>query len=389
MLVLDAQGNVFFDDAEDDVSATNFADRDYFRAHKENPNAGVYVSRPFVSRLASAAPAIGISQRLNAPDGSFAGVVVASIRLTYFQQLFERVKLPPGGIIRLTRSDGTVILRYPSTDGRGNMGDSVSPDPSPPQSAGADDGWWVETSRLDGKRRLLRTAYVKGFPLSVTVGLSERKLFGGWYLRAAITLALTLTVSLLLALTVSALATSLRRSREMERQLERIAITDALTGLPNRRALDLTLEVEMQRSRREQRELAVLMIDIDHFKRVNDTHGHAMGDVVLVEVAHRVQRAACRPADFVCRYGGEEFVVVLPETPSAGAELVAERIRAGVAANAIVTHGLAIEITVSVGIAVQRADDGPGELIARSDTALYTAKRAGRNRVARLETFAA
>ncbi|UJX45297.1 sensor domain-containing diguanylate cyclase [Xanthobacter sp. YC-JY1] len=389
MLVLDAQGNVVFDDAEDDLSAINFADRDYFRVQKVSPNAGVYVSRPFVSRLASAEPAIAISERLNAPDGSFAGVVVATIRLIYFQQLFERVKLPPGGIIRLTRTDGTVILRYPSTDGRGNVGDSIPPDPSPPQRAGAADDWWVETSRLDGERRFLRTAYIEGFQLAVTVGLSARRQFRGWYFRAAVTLALTLTVSLLLAMTVSALATSLRRSREMERQLERMAITDSLTGLPNRRALDLTLDVEMQRSRRERRELAVLMIDIDHFKRVNDTHGHTVGDAVLAEVAHRVQRAACRPGDFVCRYGGEEFVVVLPETPAAGAELVGERIRAGVAATAVMTHGLAIEITVSVGIAVQRADDGPGELVARSDKALYTAKRAGRNRVARLETFAA
>ncbi|UDQ88915.1 diguanylate cyclase [Xanthobacter autotrophicus] len=389
MLVLDAQGNVVFDDADDDLSAINFADRDYFRVQKESPNAGVYVSRPFVSRLASAEPAIAISERLNAPDGSFAGVVVATIRLIYFQQLFERVKLPPGGIIRLTRTDGTVILRYPSTDGRGNVGDSIPPDPSPPQRAGAADDWWVETSRLDGERRFLRTAYIEGFQLAVTVGLSARRQFRGWYFRAAVTLALTLTVSLLLAMTVSALATSLRRSREMERQLERMAITDSLTGLPNRRALDLTLDVEMQRSRRERHELAVLMIDIDHFKRVNDTHGHTVGDAVLAEVAQRVRRAACRPGDFVCRYGGEEFVVVLPETPAAGAELVGERIRAGVAATAVLTHGVAIEITVSVGIAVQRADDGPGELIARSDTALYTAKRAGRNRVARLETFAA
>ncbi|MBP2152076.1 sensor domain-containing diguanylate cyclase [Xanthobacter flavus] len=386
MLVLDADGNVVFDDAEDNLSAINFADRDYFRVQKDNPRAGVYVSRPFVSRIASSERAIGISQRLNAPDGSFAGVVVASVRLVYFRQLFERVKLPPGGIIRLTRTDGTVVLRYPSTDGRGNVGDSVAPDHPPITAA---DGWWVQTSRLDGERRYLRTAYVQGFPLTVTVGLSARRQFAGWYLRAAITLALTLTVSLLLALTVSALASSLRRSREMEGQLERMAITDSLTGLPNRRALDLTLDVEVRRSRRERRELAVLMIDIDHFKRVNDTHGHAVGDAVLAEIAHRIQRAACRPGDFVCRYGGEEFVVILPETPSQGAELVAERIRASVAAIAVVTHGVAVEITVSVGIAVARAEDQPGDMVARSDTALYTAKRAGRNRVARLETFAA
>lgn len=389
MLVLDAQGDVLFDDAEEDLSGINFADRDYFRAQRDDPNAGVYVSRPFVSRLASSEPAIAISRRLNASDGSFAGVVVASIRLVYFQQMFERVKLPPGGIVRLTRTDGTVVLRFPSTDGRGNVGDSVTPIVPRGQASALSQGWRVETSRIDGQRRFLRTALVEGYPLSVTVGVSARQQFGGWYVRAAITLALTLTVSLLLALTVAALSTSLRRSREMERQLERMAITDVLTGLPNRRALDLTLEVELQRSRREQRELALLMVDIDHFKRVNDTYGHATGDAVLAEVAHRVQRATHRPGDFVCRYGGEEFVVVLPETPSAGADAVAERIRANVASIPVVTHGMSIEITVSVGIAVQRADDGPGELIARSDTALYTAKRAGRNRVARLETFAA
>lgn len=389
MLVLDPEGNVLFDDSDEDLSAINFADRDYFRVHKDNPNAGIYVSRPFVSRLAASPQALGISLRLNGPDGSFAGVVVASIRLVYFRQLFERVKLPPGGIIRLTRTDGTVVLRYPSTDGRGNVGDRVTPDVLQRMASGPSEDWRVETSRLDGQRRFLRTALVEGYPLSVTVGVSARQQFGGWYVRAAITLALTLTISLLLALTVSALSTSLRRSREMEAQLERMAITDSLTGLPNRRALDLTLEAEMHRARREQRELAVLMVDIDHFKRVNDTYGHAMGDAVLAEVAHRVESSARRPGDFVCRYGGEEFVVVLPETSSAGADLVAENIRANVAAAPVVTHGMSIEITVSVGIASARGDDEPGELIARSDTALYTAKRAGRNRVARLETFAA
>ncbi|HEV2749618.1 MAG TPA: diguanylate cyclase [Gemmatimonadales bacterium] len=167
------------------------------------------------------------------------------------------------------------------------------------------------------------------------------------------------------------------RERDSQGELERLSVTDALTGLYNRRHLMGTLANEVQRSRRLRRTFSVLLGDVDRFKQYNDTHGHLAGDAALVKIAE-ILRKTTRGVDSVARYGGEEFVVMLIEAPIATALTVAERIRARVAAEQF--EGGAM--TVSIGAAEYPAHgDTPEELIASADAAMYDAKGAGRDRV--------
>ncbi|MDZ7642804.1 MAG: sensor domain-containing diguanylate cyclase [Woeseiaceae bacterium] len=172
-------------------------------------------------------------------------------------------------------------------------------------------------------------------------------------------------------------------------RLLRSGYTDFLTGWHNRRYLQLRIKEELARAAREHTTLVCLMLDIDHFKRINDTWGHAAGDEVLREIAHRIE-SQVRASDVAARYGGEEFVVLLPATDSAAAATLAERIRKAICETPIaVTDEAAETMTASIGIA-SCAEPQPDEdlktvgdsLLARADVALYRAKSEGRDRVA-------
>jgi diguanylate cyclase (GGDEF)-like protein len=160
------------------------------------------------------------------------------------------------------------------------------------------------------------------------------------------------------------------------------ATTDSLTGLANRRTILEALGKELERCRRSAAACAILFVDLDHFKQVNDTHGHSAGDEVLRQSASTM-RAILRPYDLVGRYGGEEFVVVLPQCDAAGARAAAERLRACVAETAIAVGGASVRVTCSLGIAVGDSRNGWDRelLLNAADAALYRAKHAGRNRI--------
>jgi two-component system cell cycle response regulator len=163
---------------------------------------------------------------------------------------------------------------------------------------------------------------------------------------------------------------------------EFLAATDPLTGCLNRRSMLDRLEGEFERARRYGLALSLLMVDLDHFKQVNDERGHLAGDEVLRRVG-ALLRSKLRNVDAVARYGGEEFVAVLPETPFDGARVLAERIREAIAAEAFVTDDAQFTITASVGVAALARDEmqTPEDLLARVDEALYRAKNSGRNQV--------
>lgn len=171
--------------------------------------------------------------------------------------------------------------------------------------------------------------------------------------------------------------------RDSVQQSIELAVTDGLTGLNNRRYLDGHLPGMMGKARAGNKPLAAVICDIDHFKAVNDTHGHDVGDEVIREFARRI-RKNIRDIDLACRYGGEEFVVIMPDTDMALARVVAERIRHEIASHPfIVAEGATqLPVTVSLGVACFEGEgDTPEHLLKRADVALYQAKRSGRNRV--------
>jgi two-component system cell cycle response regulator len=184
--------------------------------------------------------------------------------------------------------------------------------------------------------------------------------------------------------------TQVKKKRYAERLRDNVqmsieaAITDALTGLHNRRYMESHLATLAEQAAVRGRPLSILILDIDFFKSINDTHGHSAGDEVLKEFSRRLKKAV-RGIDLACRYGGEEFVVVMPDTDIAMATVVAERLRRRIAAEPfpINQNTRTVQATISVGIAAMRsAEDLPSTIIKRADQALYRAKSEGRNRVA-------
>jgi diguanylate cyclase (GGDEF)-like protein len=182
--------------------------------------------------------------------------------------------------------------------------------------------------------------------------------------------------------------------RELERRIEERTLelqaanarlaeasrTDALTGLLNRRGFLEMGESEIERSRRSRRPFCIVMADADHFKRVNDLHGHAAGDVALQRLANLL-RTSLRGQDLVARWGGEEFVLLLPETDTHGATQVAESIRRSIALEPLQLGDAALPVTLSFGVAEHRLERGLEATIAHADAALYRAKAEGRDRV--------
>ena len=185
-----------------------------------------------------------------------------------------------------------------------------------------------------------------------------------------------------LLITFSHLAASAVENARRHTRAVSQAATDTLTGLLNRRALDERLKIEEQSARRYNRTFALMLLDIDRFKKINDTYGHAAGDAVLKTLAAVLARQA-RAVDSVARYGGEEFVIVLPEADGSGAKVAAERIRKAVARTPFaLPDGREIGMTVSIGVACfPRCAGNVEAMLERADQALYQAKHTGRNRV--------
>jgi diguanylate cyclase (GGDEF)-like protein len=370
--VFDAEGRLTIDASTLDPVPENRSDDEYFRIHRDQPDAGLFIGRPM---LHHGAYAIVLSRRITGTDGSFLGVVAGSIRFSYFHDLFGRLNLGPDDTITVLRRDATVIMRTPFD--LDVIGKSLGHVPGVMRVLSEPSGWYSGLGALDNVPRLL--VWRDGTrPLVVLVGKPWSSIFSLWRKEAIrIGAIMTALISFVLAVTLF-LAREIGRRARAEDKLEELATTDALTGLKNRRKFDTEIDAEWRRATRQKVPLALLMIDADHFKSYNDTFGHQAGDQVLVGIAICISDSVRRAGDCVARYGGEEFAVLLPGLSSVEALAVAETIRLKVqewSDDPTVT-------TVSIGIAslMPSATMEWSVLLNAADKALYAAKAGGRNR---------
>jgi len=370
--VFDANGKLAVDASTLDPLPEDRSDEEYFRIHRDQPDTGLFISRPMLHR---GAYAIVLSRRISDEDGRFLGVVAGSIRFSYFHDLFGRLHLSPDDTITIFRRDGTVIMRTPfDLDVIGkNLGDL----PGVKRALSETSGSFSAIAATSPMQRLY--VWRDGTrPLVVLVGKPWNEIYRLWRIEATRIGAIMLVFSVFVLGVTLFLAREIGRRAAAEDKLEELATTDALTGLRNRRKFDATIDAEWRRAARLKKPLALLMIDADHFKTYNDTFGHQAGDEVLVGIAICISDSVRRAGDCAARYGGEEFAVLLPGLSPAEAFAVAETIRMKVEQ----WCGETVITTVSVGVASLTPDASMDRthLVNAADKALYAAKAGGRNR---------
>ncbi len=373
MVVIDKNGIIIDDSRVPVTKHVDVSDREYFRVQQSGEANGLYVSHPYKSRI-TGEYMVGVSRRVD-KAGRFDGVALGTLNLDFFRSLFAKVHLPEGSTIALRYDDGSVLTSVPSglppLDRTQVSRERVAPNR------------WFVASCSDGVECLMVEHKIDGLPLFQTVGLPLSGILWDFRQRAFATAMAFLFLSAIIATLGIILVRELSRRNMAEAALRRLATIDGLTGLINKRCFDQRLDREMKRVARSQKPLALLMIDVDHFKTFNDTYGHSAGDEALRIVAGILAGEPVRTSDIVARVGGEEFVVLAPETNIAGAVRLAERIHAAIRQRRLPHAGSPLGlVTVSIGVACATgaSDMTPRLLFDQADAALYRAKRGGRNR---------
>jgi diguanylate cyclase (GGDEF)-like protein len=377
VLVISASGDRIVDALP--LSKLNYHDRRWFIFHRTHADLGTHIGSVVRSKI-DGESVITVSRRLNRPDGSFGGVVLAAVRVKYFEDLYATVDVGKGGTITLILRDGTVLVRKPASDG--SIGKSLAKATWFHRLSGESAGTDASRSIVDGVDRFYSFSQVQRYPLVVLVGLSQDEVLKEWRWETWLDVFEVGAVLVGLIILGNYLVRQIVDREAAESELARLALLDGLTGLGNRRHFDDMLEREWHRAVRARSPFAFLMIDVDSFKAYNDHFGHRAGDRALKTVAACIAASVTRAEDLAVRYGGEEFAVLLPATDELGAYRVAESIRGAVAALRIPHICHPGFVTVSVGAAGMRPDRGSnsGMIVEAADVALYDAKRNGRNR---------
>lgn len=397
IFVYDEQGDCVASSL-DGVVKENISDQGYFKEHRMHLDQQISINTP-VRDHATGIWVIPFSRRLQYANGSFAGVAKATMRLDLFEEIYANLNVGGIGTILLTLDDGTMFYRRPFKEeyiGQNLSSGVVMRAYRTRGPVGTD----MLTAKIDGVTRLYSYRHLDSFPLIVAAAVSKEEIYAGWWRTTLKQLAGLLVFIMLLIWCGIKLLRQLAIRENLEKQLHAVsdglaqankdlselALKDGLTQLANRRALDGALEREFSRACRNNAQVSLIMLDVDWFKKFNDTYGHQGGDKCLQQIAAALSDQVTRQTDLAARYGGEEFAMLLPETDGEGAATVAERIQKAVSALEMVhACGLGGKVTVSIGIATfdpsLKTLATPADLIKAADDALYHAKHLGRNQV--------
>jgi diguanylate cyclase (GGDEF)-like protein len=387
--IANAKGNYIYS-SRDPIPDINIADRDYFKRQMASA-AGTsepIISPPLISRTTKKWTLI-LSRRLNFPDGRFAGIVLVILNLEYFQQFYHTLNLGDHGLVALYDNDLRLAARYPQRDM--DMGKIANLSARGYLAQGMTHGDYIGKSGLDGIERQFSFRKLTKFPFIVFAGIAREDYLSEWQwhfwvygITALLFIALVFGLIMLQRRSELALISSDIKNREAEEEIRQLAFYDPLSRLPNRRLLLDRLNQASLFSARNSRNGALLFIDLDNFKSLNDTLGHHFGDLLLAQVAERLT-VCVRKTDTVARLGGDEFVDMLEDLDE---NHIAAAARAEMIGNKILTaldqpYHLSTHVyhcTASIGITLFGSKLQPTEeLMKQADIAMYQAKKEGRN----------
>ena len=398
LFIYDSQGNWVATSGNYVPAKASNADRDYFIWHRTHDDTSIHISRVIRSR-STGDQVIPVSLRLNDAAGNFAGVALATVKVDYFRQFYSYFSLGERDMLALVLADTSVLYIRPLPDSFINRSLSSSPLFKKVLKV-SDSGSATWRSALDGVERIFGYARLERYPLIVTAGYDRDAARAEWMSENLVDLALNVVLLFIIAgmgfFMLRQIRVNVKNQLELtlvrdeltsiNHTLQSLALVDGLTGLANRRQFDALLEKNLERSAKSGEPLSLIMVDIDYFKRYNDTYGHVTGDQCLKNVGIALKGIIHRSDDIVARYGGEEFAVILPNTGPADALKVAQRAvqavsDAGLAHKATAVPGGAVTISAGCATVIARGNAGEAEgLKEQADSALYRAKRNGRNR---------
>ncbi|EIM26364.1 putative bifunctional diguanylate cyclase/phosphodiesterase [Microvirga lotononidis] len=376
LTLVDDKGRLLNSSRSWPIPEMDVSDRPYFKAFRDNPDLQLMIGEPAVSRVSGTLTVL-VVRRMTGPSREFTGLIISAIALDYFQTLYREIALLPERAVTLARSDGALLVRYPEIQSALTDAHSVRLN-SPRAFVGRAGGVTRSISVLDGKDRIIAVQNLKRYPLVLLVSDTVETALSTWYYQAALLAAIAALMDVAVAMACLLGVRQIRATAKRAEAESFLARHDTLTGLPNRILFNEEIERTVREAKQSDRTFAVLLLDLDGFKEVNDTLGHQAGDELLRNVGARL-RACIRKSDLIARIGGDEFAVVQrdvehPDETSALARRLIETMRAPYR-----LYGDLASIGISVGIAFgPDGDQDADQLMRRADLALYSAKREGR-----------